>query len=68
MRVIATARGYDNTATREPGEEFDIDVDPKVFDLPPGRKPSWYVPVRAVKAAESAPRRGRGDRGEAEQD
>lgn len=58
MRVIATARGYDNVATREPGEEFDIDVDPKVFDLPPSKRPTWFTPVRVVKAADG-PRRGR---------
>lgn len=36
MRVIATARGYDNLKTREEGEEFD---------MPDGAKGSWFVPL-----------------------
>lgn len=59
MRVIATARGFDNTATREPGEEFDIDVNPDVFK-DPKTKPTWFVPVRVVRAAkEQAPAQDR---------
>lgn len=42
MKVIATARGFDNVATREVGEEFD---------MPKGSKGSWFAPV--AKQAEA---------------
>jgi len=43
MKVIATARGYDNTVLREVGEEFT---------MPEGSKGSWFIPKPAeAKAA-----------------
>jgi len=42
MKVIATAKGYDNKAVREPGE---------VFDMPEGAKGSWFRPYVGEKAA-----------------
>lgn len=51
MRVIATAVGFDNITTRQPGEEFDVDVDPKVFAKDSKVRPTWFVPAKAVKVA-----------------
>lgn len=36
MKVIATARGFDNVAVREIGDEFDV---------PEGSKGSWFKAV-----------------------
>lgn len=41
MRVIATARGFDNIAIREAGDEFE---------MPDGPAGTWYEPVEAPKA------------------
>jgi len=46
MQVIATARGYDNHSIREPGEQFEMNIDPALFELPEGKgRPTWLMPV-----------------------
>jgi hypothetical protein len=52
MRVIATARGYDNITTREIGDEFD---------MPDDAKGSWFAPKDApVKSSkEDKPKAGK---------
>ena len=37
VRVVATARGYDNVAVREQGE---------VFQMPEGSKGTWFQPYK----------------------
>lgn len=47
MRVIAIAKGYDNVATREIGEEFD---------MPEGASGTWF---ESAEDQAEKPRRGR---------
>lgn len=50
MRVIATAKGYDNVTIREPGEEFDAPLgipNPQTGKREPITESSWYKPVAA---------------------
>ena len=56
MRVIATAVGFDGMAVRNPGDEFDINVDEKVFDKGSKSKPSWFEPVRTVRVGQRLPK------------
>lgn len=65
VRVVATARGHDGLAVREPGEEFDVPEtllkhEVKLTDdkgKPTGevqeRKASWFKPVVKKAAPES---------------
>lgn len=50
MKVIATKKGFDGKALREPGD---------VFDMPDGTKGSWFEPVKPgkVEAAKEAPKK-----------
>ena len=63
MRVIATAVGFDGMAVRNPGEEFDINVDEKVFDKGSKSKPSWFEPVRTVRVGQRVPKGQSNDAG-----
>ncbi len=46
MRVIATARGFDNQKLREVDEEFDVKD---------GTKGSWFKPVEKQRRGREAP-------------
>lgn len=45
MKVIATARGFDNITVREIGDEFD---------MPKDAKGSWFKPVAEAKGKKPA--------------
>lgn len=54
MLVIAKVRGYFD-AIREPGEKFNV---------PDGRKASWYTPVESPKEAKEPARKSKKAAGE----